>query len=85
MVAPKKPGKRDLLNLIPSEKKLDAIIQLSNRPGVRRALMTGKSVYPFSEDNKHRDAKLLYQYKQLQDPKRPSDPIKALKLNKGKA
>jgi hypothetical protein len=34
------------------------------------------------EENKHRDAKLLYQYKQLQDPKRPSDPIKALKLKK---
>ena len=36
-----------------------------------------------TEENKHRDAKLLYQYKQLQDPKRPSDPIKDLK--KGKA
>ena len=34
MVAPKKPGKRDLLDLIPTEKKLDAIIRLSNRPGV---------------------------------------------------
>ena len=31
------------------------------------------------EENKHKDAKLLYQYKQLQDPKRPSDPIKDLK------
>ena len=30
-----------------------------------------------------KDAKLLYQYKQLQDPKRPVDPIKALKLKKG--
>ena len=38
-----------------------------------------------TEENKHRDAKLLYQYKQLQDPKRPSDPIKDLKLNNGKA
>ena len=36
-----------------------------------------------TEENKHKDAKLLYQYKQLQDPKRPSDPIKDLK--KGKA
>ena len=34
------------------------------------------------EENKHRDAKLLYQYKQLQDPKRPEDPIKAIKLKK---
>ena len=82
MVAPKKPGKRDLLNLTPSEKKLDAIIQLSNRPGVRRALIKGRAVYPYSEENKHRDAKLLYQYKQLQDPKKPEDPIKALKLKK---
>ena len=35
------------------------------------------------EENKHRDAKLFYQYKQLQDPKRPEDPIKVMK--KGKA
>ena len=35
------------------------------------------------EENKHRDAKLLYQYKQLQDPKRPVDPIKVMK--KGRA
>ena len=82
MVAPKKPGKRDLLNLTPSEKKLDAIIQLSNRPGVRRRLMTGKAMYPFSEDNKHRDAKLNYQYKDVTNPKKPVDPIKALKLKK---
>ena len=82
MVAPKKPGKRDLLNLTPSEKKLDAIIQLSNRPGVRRALIKGRSVYPFSEDNKHRDDKLNYQYKEVTNPKKPVDPIKALKLKK---
>ena len=82
MVAPKKPGKRDLLNLTPSEKKLDAIIQLSNRPGVRRRLMTGRAMYPFSEDNKHRDDKLNYQYKEVTNPKKPVDPIKALKLKK---
>ena len=35
------------------------------------------------EENKHRDAKLFYQYKQLQDPKRPVDPIKVMK--KGRA
>ena len=93
MVAPKKPGKRDLLNLTPSEKKLDAIIQLSNRAGVRRRLMTGKAMYPFSEgvhphegfhteENKHRDDKLNYQYKEVTNPKRPVDPIRALKLKK---
>ena len=31
------------------------------------------------EDNKHRDAKLNYQYKQVTDPKRQEDPIKKLK------
>ena len=36
-----------------------------------------------SEENKHRDAKLNYQYKQVTDPKRPVDPIKLLKLKKG--
>ena len=41
-----------------------------------------KKYKEFTEENKHRDAKLLYQYKQLQDPKRPVDPIKALKLKK---
>ena len=35
------------------------------------------------EDNKHRDAKLNYQYKQVTNPKRPVDPIKLLKLKKG--
>ena len=34
------------------------------------------------EDNKHRDAKLNYQYKQLQDPPKPVDPLKAIKLKK---
>ena len=34
------------------------------------------------EDNKHRDAKLLGQYKQLQNPQKPEDPLKAIKLKK---
>ena len=34
------------------------------------------------EENKHRDAKLLYQYKQLQDP-RPKKPLDVLKSKKG--
>jgi hypothetical protein len=34
------------------------------------------------EDNKHRDAKLLGQYKMLQNPQRPEDPLKAIKLKK---
>ncbi len=32
-----------------------------------------------------RNAKINYQYKDVTNPKRPSDPIKDLKLNKGKA
>ena len=36
------------------------------------------------EENKHRDAKLLYQYKQLQDP-RPKKPLDVLKSKKGLA
>ena len=35
-----------------------------------------------NEDNKHRDAKLNYQYKDVTNPKKPVDPIKALKLKK---
>ena len=34
------------------------------------------------EENKHRDAKLFYQYKQLQDPK-PKKPLDVLKSKKG--
>ena len=34
------------------------------------------------EENKHRNAKLFYQYKQLQDPQKPVDPVRALKLKK---
>ena len=35
-----------------------------------------------NEENKHRDAKLFYQYKQLQDPK-PKKPLDVLKNKKG--
>ncbi len=34
------------------------------------------------EENKHRDAKLFYQYKEVTNPKKPVDPIRALKLKK---
>ena len=55
--------------------------ELQRRMG--RAYDRNKDKHPgLFEDNKHKDAKLLYQYKQLQDPKRPVDPIKALKLKK---
>ena len=35
-----------------------------------------------TEENKHRDDKLNYQYKEVTNPKKPVDPIKALKLKK---
>ena len=35
-----------------------------------------------NEENKHRDAKLFGQYKMLQNPQRPEDPLKAIKLKK---
>ena len=82
MVAPKRLGKRDLLDLTPTEKKLDAIIRLSNRPGVFNRAVTGKRIAGVSEQltpEQKKDAKLNYQYKQVTDPKRPEDPIKKIK------
>ena len=35
-----------------------------------------------TEENKHRDDKLNYQYKEVTNPKKPVDPIKVLKLKK---
>ena len=83
MVAPKRLGKRDLLDLTPTEKKLDAIIRLSNRPGVFSRAVTGKRIPGVSEQltpEQKKDAKLNYQYKQVTDPKRPEDPIKKICL-----
>ena len=37
---------------------------------------------PIREENKHRDDKLNYQYKEVTNPKKPVDPIKVLKLKK---
>lgn len=55
--------------------------ELQRRMG--RAYDRNKDKHPeLFEDNKYRDSKLNYQYKQLQDPKKPEDPIKVLKLKK---
>ena len=35
-----------------------------------------------TEENKHRDDKLNYQYKEVTNPKKPVDPVRALKLKK---
>ena len=50
-------------------------------PKQRRKL---REVGLLPEENKHRDAKLNYQYKQLQDPK-PKKPLDVLKSKKGLA
>ena len=64
--------------------EMEILKRLSNRKTVYDRAVTGKAMYPFSEDNKHRDAKLNYQYKQLQDPK-PKKPLDILKSKKGLA
>ena len=56
-------------------------LELQRRMGT--AYDKNKDKFPgLFEDNKHRDAKLNYQYKEVTNPKRPVDPIKALKLKK---
>ena len=48
-----------------------------------RAVDKNKDKYPgLFEDNKHREDKLNYQYKDVTNPKKPEDPIRALKLKK---
>ena len=77
MVVPKGLKKNNPFMNVKTEMEL--LKRLSNRKAFYDAARTGKPIYPFSEDNKHRDAKLNYQYKQVTDPKRPEDPIKRLK------
>lgn len=57
-------------------------IQRINRRGrlIGEGVPTREVVH--TEDNKHRDAKLLGQYKQLQNPSKPEDPLKAIRLKK---
>ena len=91
MVVPRSIKKKNPLMTVKTE--MDILKQLSNRKAAYDRARTGKPMYPFSEgvhphegfhteDNKHRDAKLNYQYKEVTNPKRPSDPIRALKLKK---
>ena len=80
MVVPRSIKKKNPLMTVKTE--MEILKQLSNRKAAYDAARTGKAMYPFSEDNKHRDAKLNYQYKEVTNPKRPVDVIKALKLKK---
>ena len=80
MVVPRSIKKKNPLMTVKTE--MEILKQLSNRKAAYDAARTGKAMYPFSEDNKHRDDKLNYQYKEVTNPKKPVDPIKALKLKK---
>ena len=80
MVVPRSIKKKNPLMTVKTE--MDILKQLSNRKAAYDRARTGKPMYPFSEDNKHRDAKLNYQYKEVTNPKKPVDPIKDLKYKK---
>ena len=80
MVVPRSIKKKNPLMTVKTE--MDILKQLSNRKAAYDRARTGKPMYPFSEDNKHRDDKLNYQYKEVTNPKKPVDPIRALKLKK---
>ena len=80
MVVPRSIKKKDPLMTVKTE--MEILKQLSNRKAAYDAARTGKAMYPFSEDNKHREDKLNYQYKEVTNPKKPADVIKALKLKK---
>jgi hypothetical protein len=77
MVVPRSIKKKNPLMTVKTE--MEILKQLSNRPAIYHRARTGRAMPPFSEENKHKDAKLLGQYKMLQDPKRPEDPIKKIK------
>ena len=80
MVVPRSIKKKNPLMTVKTE--MEILKQLSNRKAAYDAARTGKAMYPFSEDNKHREDKLNYQYKEVTNPKKPADVIKALKLKK---
>ena len=77
MVVPRGLKKKN--PLMTPETEMELLKRLSNRKSFYDRARTGRPMPTFSEDNKHRDAKLNYQYKQVTDPKRPEDPIKRLK------
>ena len=80
MVVPRSIKKKNPLMTVKTE--MEILKQLSNRKAAYDAARTGKAMYPFSEENKHREDKLNYQYKDVTNPKKPVDVIKALKLKK---
>ena len=61
------------------EKKIDDLI---GSEADRRYAKQKRRERGIEEENKHRDAKLFGQYKMLQNPQKPEDPLKAIKLKK---
>ena len=61
------------------EQKIDDLI---GSEADRRYAKQKRRERGIEEENEHRDAKLLYQYKQLQNPQKPKDPLKAIRLKK---
>ena len=80
MVVPR--GLKKKSSFMSPKTEMEILKRLSNRKTVYDRAVTGKAMYPFSEDNRHRDAKLNYQYKEVTNPKRPVDPIKVMKKGK---
>ena len=66
----------ELMDMIKRKKQREKTQKIADRPKKQNAQAQVK------EENKHRDAKLFYQYKRLQDPQKPVDPVRALKLKK---
>ena len=81
MVVPRSIKKKNPLMTVKTE--MEILKQLSNRPAIYHRARTGKAMPPFSEENKHKDAKLLGQYKMLQDAKPPKKPLDVVKQKKG--
>ena len=81
MVVPRGLKKKN--PLMTPETEMELLKRLSNRKAFYDAARTGKPIYPFSEDNKHRDAKLNYQYKEVTNPKPVTKPLDVVKQKKG--
>ena len=81
MVVPRGLKKKN--PLMTPETEMELLKRLSNRKSFYDRARTGRPIYPFSEDNKHRDAKLNYQYKQVTNPKPVIKPLDVVKQKKG--
>ena len=65
-----------------TDAEMEKLRNLKLTPKQRKKFRELGLLEQISEDNKHRDDKLNYQYKEVTNPKKPVDPIRALKLKK---